>query len=64
MGRSSTKLVYNMPIYEGWITIKESVVLWRFPAPNIKEAKMRLQEEIDRMLEDNVKVGVMQVKKP
>ena len=53
-----------MPIYEGWITIKESVVHWKFPAPDIEEAKVRLQEEIDRMVEDNVKAGVMQVKKP
>ena len=53
-----------MPIYEGLVVIKEYVVHWRFPASNIKEAKIRLQEEIDRIVEDNVKAGVMQVKKP
>lgn len=52
-----------MPTYEGWIIIRESSTQWRFNAKNIESAKIRLQEEIDRMVEDSVKAGVGQVEK-
>lgn len=52
-----------MPTYEGWIIIRESSIQWRFNAKNIEDARIRLHEEIDRMVGDSVKAGVGRVEK-
>lgn len=50
-----------MPIYEGRIVIREVVTQWRFPESDIESAKVRLQDELDSMIDDVVTMGVVEV---
>jgi hypothetical protein len=53
-----------MPIYEATIIIREAEVTFRFPESDIESARVRVQEEVDNMIDQCVKVAVAKVGKP
>ena len=52
-----------MPLYEGWIIIREATTRWRFSESDIESARIRLQDEVDNLIDNCVKAGVAEVKK-
>jgi len=52
-----------MPLYEARITIKPAATPWRFAESDIESAKVRLQDEVDNMIDQYVKAGVVEVEK-
>jgi hypothetical protein len=51
-----------MPLYEGHIIIREAETQWRFVESDIESAKVRLQDEVDNLIDQCVKMGVIEVK--
>ena len=52
-----------MPLYEGRIVIREAETQWRFSESDIESARVRLQEEVDNLIDNCVKAGVVEVKR-
>jgi len=52
-----------MPAYEGKITIREVTTTWCFLASDIEDAKVRLQDKVDDLIDDVVIATVTKVER-
>lgn len=55
--------VNPMPAYEGKITIREVTTTWCFLASDIEDAKVRLQDKVDDLIDDVVTASVTKVER-
>ena len=51
-----------MPLYEANIRIREAETQWKFAESDIESARVRLHEEVDNMIDQCVKAGVVEVR--
>jgi hypothetical protein len=51
-----------MPLYEARIIIRESKTQWRFSAPDLEEARVRLDEKVDELIDVVLTTAVYEVK--
>lgn len=52
-----------MPAYEGKIIIREAAITWCFLASDIEDAKVRLQDKVDELIDDVVVAAVTKVQR-
>jgi hypothetical protein len=51
-----------MPLYEARIIIREAETQWRFAAPDLEEARVRLDEKVDELIDVVLTTAVYEVK--
>jgi hypothetical protein len=51
-----------MPLYEARINIREAETQWRFAASDLEEARVRLDEKVDELIDVVLTTAVYEVK--
>lgn len=51
-----------MPLYEANIRIREAETQWRFAAPDLDEARVRLDEKVDDLIDVVLTTAVYEVR--